>query len=270
METDIPHIGVVIVTWNNEKDIVECLESILNQTYKNFNVLVVDNYSTDNTKKLISEKFPTVTVLPQNENKYLPKSNNIGINYFIKNYESEYILVLNPDTKSENNLLEELSQQMSINEKIGAVGPKVKFYKSKNEGLINSAGMFYDGYIQAYDIGFMETDEGQFDEVKEVFGVTGACILYRVKMLNEIGLYWEKIKLHLDEVELFIRARKHGWKVIYTPKTTLWHSYMQSTDQNKLYRIDQAKRKVWFWIAMRHFSLKSKLAIIRQYLLRTD
>ncbi len=261
-----PLVCVVIVTWNNENDIVECLNSLMSQDYNNYKVIIVDNFSQDNTVNLLSSYLSKIEILPQLKNLYLVKGNNIGIKYALKEHSPKYLMVLNPDTKVDSNLLSELVKVAESDAKIGAVGPKVKFYKNKNEGLINSAGLFFDGFNQAYDIGFLEKDQGQFDKVNQVFGVTGACILYRAEMLRQIGLYWPKIKLHLDEVELFLRAKKAGWKVIYLPTTTVWHKYMQSTDQNKLYKIDQAKKRVWFWIGLRHYPLKSKLAMIKHYL----
>lgn len=257
--------SVIVVTWNSERDIEECLRSLETQTYKSFNVIVVDNGSTDKTLEIVREKFPQITLLAQDKNLYLTGGNNLGIQYAIDNFNPEFVMALNPDTKLEDNLLEELQASMEDAE-VGAAGPKVKFYKNKNEGLINSAGIKFDGFNQAYDIGFMEEDKGQFDKQRQVFGVTGACILYRVKMLNEIGLYWTKIKLYLDEVELFMRAAKAGWKVIYNPKATLWHKYMASTDQIKIEKIDKVKKEAWFWIAMRHYPLKSKIAMARSFI----
>src|SRR5690606_11121774 len=114
------NISIVIVTWNNEKDIAECLESIFNQTYNNYQVILVDNNSTDNTVPIVSKQFPKVTVLKQKFNKYLAPANNIGIRYAIDNFNSEYVLVLNPDTKVEPNLLEVLYETISRDERIGA------------------------------------------------------------------------------------------------------------------------------------------------------
>jgi GT2 family glycosyltransferase len=258
-------VSVVIVTWNNQKDIQECLESISDQNYDNYNIIVVDNASNDDTPTLIEKKFPKVILLKQRENLYLTKGNNLGINYAFQNYIAEYILILNPDTKVEKNLISTLVNKIESGKNIGAVGPKLKFYKNKNEGLLNSAGLVYDGFMQAYDRGFLEKDLGQFDKDEYVFGVSGACILYSPVMLEEIGLYWTKIKLHLDEVELFIRARKKKWKALYTYETTVHHKYMQSADQNKLYKIEKAKNKAWLWIALRHYTLKSKLAMIKHW-----
>ncbi|MEO6729260.1 MAG: glycosyltransferase family 2 protein [Candidatus Dojkabacteria bacterium] len=262
----MPKVSVVIVTWNNERDIEECLDSLKNQTFKDFNVVVVDNNSKDGTKKIVREKYSDFAhLLELPKNIYLTGGNNHGIQFAIANFNPEFILVLNPDTKCDENLIQELLKPM-FNSIVGAVGPKVRFYKNKNDGLINSAGILYDGFRQAYDVGFLEKDEGQFDEQKEVFGVTGACILYRTKMLQDIGYYWEKIKLYLDEVEMFIRAQKKGWKVVYQPTTVLHHKYMQSTDKLKTKRIEKVKRDAWLWISLRHYSLRSKIAMAKWWM----
>ncbi len=258
-------VCVVIVTWNNEKDIEECLSSLQNQTYKNFKIIVVDNNSDDQTCEIV-KKFSEVVLIEREKNYYLTGSNNFGIKYAFENFQPEYILALNPDTRAEDNLIEELKNAVDSNENYGAAGPKIKFFKNESEGLLNSAGLIFDGFGQAYDRGFKEEDHGQFEKVEEVFGVSGACILYKAKMLNDIGLYWDMIKMYLDEVEMFIRAHKKGWKVVYTPKTTLFHSYMQSTDKNKLFSAEKQKARAWLLIALRHYDFKAKLAMIGKYI----
>lgn len=262
-------ISIVVVTWNNENDIVECIDSIIDQSYKNWNLLIVDNNSSDSTVKLVQERYSSnnnIKLKKLSNNLFLTGGNNYGINEILKNENPSFIMVLNPDTKLESNLLEILRSKISENADIGAVGPKVKFYKNENEGKINSAGLIFDGYLQAYDRGFEEIDNGQFDEDKFVFGVTGACILYRKEMLENIGLYDENIKLYLDEVELFIRAQKRNWKILYTGATTLFHKYMQSTDKSKIERIKKMKSQAWLRIAMKHYTFKRKSLVLWRYL----
>ncbi len=257
-------IAIVIVTWNNEKDIKIVLDSIKVQTFNNYKVIVVDNNSSDLTCEIAS-RYKWVKLLKRDRNYYLSPSNNYGISFAIKEYSPEYIMVLNPDTKLSENVLELFIKDLDTNSQIGAIGPKLKFFNNKNEGLINSAGLFYDNFLQAYDIGFMQKDTGQFDTSKIVFGVSGACIMYKTHMLKKIGLYWEAITMYMDEVELFIRAEKAGFKVLYQPKAVVYHSYMRSTDQNKLYRMEQYKKKAWLKIALRHYPFVKKLAAIKQF-----
>lgn len=262
-------ISIVIVTWNSENDIAECIDSIIDQAFENWNLLIVDNNSSDSTIDLVKENYAKdnrIKFEKLDKNLFLTGGNNYGIRKVIEYDNPEFIMILNPDTKLEKNLLKILLKKINSNHLIGAVGPKVKFYKNENEGKINSTGLIYDGFLQAYDRGFEEIDNRQYDSDEFVFGVTGAGILYRRKMLEEIGLYYENIKLYLDEVELFIRARKNKWKVLYTGSATLYHKYMQSTDKSKIEHIKQMRDWAWVMIAMRHYSLKSKIAVILKYL----
>lgn len=266
MNESKPLVSVVIVTWNNEKDIKICLESILNQDYPNFKVIVVDNNSSDQTTAIIQNNFPMVHLIKEPVNHFLTGGNNIGIHYSMSTYDPEYIMVLNPDTKSEYNLISTLVESLEKHSDAYAVGPKIKFWNNTNEGKINSVGLFFDGFMQAYDIGFMEEDNGQYDQEHEVFGVTGTCILYRVSMMKNIGDYWDRIKMYMDEVEMFLRAHKAGYKVLFNPNTTVWHNYMASTNNNKNFNKENQKMRAWLFIALRHYTLKSKLAMIKKYL----
>ena len=259
-------VGVVIVTWNNAKDIRECLQSLQDQDYPNLKVLIVDNASTDETVRIVKEEFANVEIIERDKNYYLSPSNNIGIKYLIDKYNVEYIMVLNPDTKLSKNLVIQLKESLDKDSNTIASGPKVKFYQNQFDGKINSAGLIFDGFKQAYDRGFEEADVGQFDKEEYVFGVTGACIMYKASYLAEIGFYWEKIKLYMDELELFIRSNKAGYKVIYNPKATLYHKWMRSADQHKIEKINKIKARAWLWIALRHYTFKSKLAMIKDYL----
>ncbi len=260
-------LSVVIVTWNNAKDIKACLDSLADQSYKDFNTIVVDNNSSDGTVEIIEKDFSDIKLIKLSKNIFLTGGNNKGIEFAIENYNPEFVMVLNPDTKLEKETIAKLLETILADSKIGAVGPKVKFFNNENEGKVNSAGLIYDGFMQAYDRGFMEEDKKQFDSKEQVFGVSGVCIIYRVAMLKEIGVYWGKIKLYLDEVELFIRARKKSWKVMFDGSATIYHSYMQSSSENKNLNVEKQKKKAWLWIALRHYSLKSKLAMVIKYLL---
>lgn len=261
-----PFVSIVIVTWNSEKDIQDCLKSLKDQSYKNFNIIIVDNASTDNTIQVAKKTFPEAEILTQSENLFLTGANNLGITHAVTKYNSEYVMVLNPDTYTHPDLISELLKPFESNGKIGATGPKVMFWKNENEGLINSAGLTYDGFMQAYDIGFKEEDKGQYDQQKEVFGVTGACIMYKVAMLEEVGLYDNNIKMYLDEVELFIRAHKKDWKVVYIPTAVIGHNYMQSTNKNKQFNRQKQMAKAWLIIALKHYPIKSKLAMVKNYI----
>lgn len=260
-----PKVAIVILTWNNENDIEACLKSVQKIAYPNFQTLVVDNNSSDKTCSIV-EGFKDIDLLKLEENLYFTGGNNKGIKYAFENYAPEYVMILNPDTEVEANLLDVLIYTVEKDKKIGAVGPKIRFLGGENDGKINSAGIFYDGYVRAYDNGVNEVDKGQYDYTKEVFGVTGTCILFRKEMLDEVGLFWEKIKMYLDEVELFLRAKESGWKVVYTGKTTVHHKHMSSSKQATNMNFELMKKWNWVLIAFRHYGLRDKVRIFLSYL----
>src|SRR5689334_9965118 len=137
-----PLVAVVIVTWNNEADIAECLKSIVAQTYENFQVIVVDNHSADSTTKIVQQQFPEVILLKQTQNLYYTGENNLGIDYAMKQFAADYVLILNPDTVVQKDLLAVMVKAAEQDPKVGVVGPKIKFSDSNK---IYSAGIDYAG-----------------------------------------------------------------------------------------------------------------------------
>lgn len=258
-------LSIIIVTWNNESDIKFCLESLKQQSFTDFNVILVDNASTDNTVKVAKQTLPQINVIQQDKNYYLCKSNNDGIKFAFEKFNPEFVMVLNPDTFLKEDTIKILFEEINKDEKIAAVGPKILFWNNTNEGKINSTGLVYDGFANAYDRGFLEEDKGQYDKTEEVAAVSGACILYRSKALKKAGLYWQPIKMYLDELELAIRIRKKGFKIVYVPKAVIGHSYMKSTSQEKTRKFEKQKAKAFLLIALRHYKLKSKLAMFRYF-----
>ena len=262
-----PTVSIIIVTWNNENDIKDCLESIIIQDYPHINgIIVVDNASNDNTVKIIEERFKDIDLIKLKKNQFFTGGYNTGLKHAIKAFNSKYLLILNPDTKSETNLISELVMAIEKNNQIGIVGPKIKFWNNENEDKINSAGLIYDGFKQAYDRGFLEDDNGQYDKKEYVKAISGCCMLFRQELLNEIGFFLESLELYLEDLEICIRASKYGWKIQYVPSTTVGHKWMQSTNKNKLIQIDKLKKRNWLKIAIRHYSFKGKLAMIKHFL----
>lgn len=261
-----PSVSIIIVTWNNENEISDCLNSIKQIDYTNFKVIVVDNKSSDETVRIIKENFPDTDVIENIKNSYFTGGNNIGFDYALDKHHPDYILILNPDTIVEKNLLQALIKVSQQDKKIGAVGPKIIFEGGENHGKINSASLFYDNFHSAYDNGFGEEDKGQFDHTKEVFAVTGTCILFKSQFIKQSGGFWEVLKMYTDEIELFLRGKKLGWKVYYTGSTAVKHKYMKSTTQEHSTNYDKLKMRNWLIIALRHYSMRDKLRMIRDYL----
>lgn len=261
-----PKVAVIIVTWNNENEITACLDSIKKTTYSNTeSIIVVDNASSDKTVEIIENSYPWVELIKSEKNTFFTGGNNIGIKHALEKYDLEYVILLNPDTRVEADWIDRMVEVAISDQSIGIIGPKIKFWNNKFEGKINSAGMIYDGFMQAYDRGVEEEDNGQYDKIEEIEAVSGTCLLLKVEMLNEIGLLWERLRMYIEEVELAIRARKKGWKVIYAPVTEIGHQWMKSTNQSNTVRRKGWMMRNWVLIALRHYSWKSKLAMVKEW-----
>lgn len=261
-----PLVVIIILTWNNEADIADCLNSVNKLNYRNSHIVLVDNASTDSTVKVVKDMDIRVDLLKLPKNYYFTTGNNKGLQYALKKYNPDYFLILNPDTVVEPDLVKVLISEAGKDPEIGAVGPKIRFLGGENDGKINSASLFYDHFHTAYDLGFGEIDKGQYNYTKEVFGVTGTCILFKRELIKQTKGFWGILKMYTDEVELFIRAHKLGWKVVYTGRTTVWHKYMQSTKQERKTNYDKLKMRNWLFIALRHYSARDKLRMIRDYI----
>lgn len=263
-----PSVVAIVVTYNSEKDIEACLDSLLEQDYKNLKkIIIVDSASKDNTVNIIKIKYSSdqVELFASDINLYFAGGNNKGYE-LSKKYNPDYIALLNPDAKADKNWISELIKITQEDNTIGIVGAKTLFWNNPNQGLINSTGLIYDGFMQAYDRGFMQEDKGQFDTTEEVQAVSGCNMLIRVEMLKGMKeLFWEKLQMYLEDLELCLQAKKLGWKIMYTSNTTVGHKYMQSTSQNPSVIKEKRIMKNWLMISLRHYRWKSKAAMVRKY-----
>jgi GT2 family glycosyltransferase len=276
MEAMKPKVSIIILNWNGWKDTVECLESLYRIDYPNYDVIVVDNGSTDDSIEKIKEycegkiavesKFfkyepsnkPIEVVecgrddrldtsktqkdrlfLIKNDKNYgFAKGNNIGIQYALKAFNPDYILLLNNDTVVDRNFLTELVKLMESDGKIGIAGPKIYYYDFNGRSdVISFTGediIPEKGSGKRYGCG--EIDSGQWDRQMEVDRLEGSCMLIRREVFERIGLLDEDYFLYWEETDFCIRAKKAGFKVVYCPKARIWHKVSASAPSNlKLY-----------------------------------
>lgn len=268
-----PLVAVVIVTWNNSKDIKECLQSVLDQDYPSYKVVLVDNNSSDNTAEIVMSQFPEVTVLAQTQNLFFAGGNNVGINYAIKTFDTAYVATLNPDTVVRHNWISAQIEVMEADTQIGVVGPKVLFApgfgpdekKSNPENmLINTVGILPGGFLFPYDRGYGEVDKGQYDKSEEVYALSGVSLMARTSVLAKVGTFFAPMQMYLEDVDLCLRIKKAGWKIIYTPTTVVYHKHMQSTKQGNKGSYFYWSRRNYLLLVWRHYSLRRFLRAIRE------
>ncbi len=230
---------IQIVTWNSRFFMENCLDSVFNQIYKDFSVLIIDNASRDKTVEFIKEKylsFKNLFILKNLHNLGFAPAHNQGFNIS----QSDYILVMNPDIVLQPDFLEKLITNMETNRRIGSCSGKLlkmKFNNSETKvngiktEIIDSTGLLIHKSGQTIDRGEGEEDKGQYNKRSDVFGLSGACVLYRRKALEDIKIPRNKSYEYFDhdffaykeDVDLAWRLNLRNWRNVYVPKAIAYH-----------------------------------------------
>jgi len=211
-----PLVSVVIVNWNGRAHLERCLTALSRQTLDHFEIVVVDNGSTDGSAEMVRERFPEVRVIRNPGNLGFAAGNNAGIAASV----APFVATLNNDTEPRPDWLERLLAPALKDTTVGMVASKMLF--AHRPGTINSAGIALDLAGIAWDRLGGEPDDGG-DAAEEVFGPCAGAALYRRAMLDEIGLFDEDFFAYLEDVDLAWRARLAGWRCIYVPTAVVSH-----------------------------------------------
>jgi len=223
--------SIIILNWNGKHFLDMCLSSVLNQTYKDFEVMVVDNASTDGSVEYVREKYPMIKIVQNDKNLGFAKGCNVGI----RHSDADYIVTLSNDTRVEPNWLEELIRVAETDKRIGICGSKLVLMDSPN--IYNSAGFFLilNAYIYDRAAFYKRKKIGLYEKLEQVDGVCAASALYRKKMLDEVGLFDERFFFGHDDIDLSWRAKHYGWKAMYVPTSVCYHKMLGSVKGKKLH-----------------------------------
>jgi GT2 family glycosyltransferase len=208
--------SIVIVNYNGGSKLERCVESVFRST-RNFELIVVDNGSNDESDSLIAQRFPKVNVVKNRENLGFAKASNIGIRRAI----ARWIVLLNPDTRVTSSWLDNLLKSADSANAIGIVTPKLL----RPDGqTIDSTGLLFDFKTgRSRDRGSGEVDMGQYDHQEQVPSCCFACAAIRREVFEGTGLLDEKMVLYFEDLDYCIRARVAGWNVLYNPNSVVFH-----------------------------------------------
>lgn len=212
-----PLVSIIIVNYNGAKYLKKCLNSIAEQTYKNYEVILVDNNSTDNSLGII-KNYTFVKVIKLNKNYWFAKANNIG---FCLSH-GEYILLLNNDAYfGEKNSLEKMINEMEKMPDCGVMQPKIIL--TDNRGL-DACGAFLTTLGVLYHNGlYKNPDESRYNTPFSVYSVLGACMLTRRMVTKKVGLFVDDYVAYMEETDFCHRCWLAGYKVIFNPCTFVYH-----------------------------------------------
>ena len=218
---DKPLVSVVIINWNGEDILRECLSSLFTQNYRNIQVIVLDNNSKDKSKEII-KNFKKVELIEGDKNLGFAQGNNVAY----AKAKGEYVLLLNNDTIVTKNFLKHLVAFLEKDKDIGIVQPKI-LYKgnpSYNDNTINSIGAFFTPTGFLYYPGYgKKSNLSMYSRENEIFSAYGACMLVRKKLIDKIGLFDSDFFLYFEETDFCLRVHLAGYKIIYTPESSIYH-----------------------------------------------
>lgn len=249
-------VSIHLVTWNGQKYIEECLNSILAQTFTDYFLLIIDNDSADQTVKIIEQQYAP---LLSSKGRFVKNKNNLGFaqahNQALLWTESEYVLILNQDVILDQDFLAEIVSFLDKNKTVGSATGKILRWqfennedlkKSHKSDIIDSLGLKIFKNQRVVEIASGEKDKEQYEDNSRIFGVSGTCPIYRRKALAEIRYKDEYFDndffSYKEDVDLAYRLQWQGWQSYYLPKAIAYHD-RTAKSQEKISAFELVKQR---------------------------
>lgn len=213
--------SIIILTYNSGNDIDDCIRSILNQTYKNIEIIAVDNASTDNTVKLLKSQYPEVNVIETGANLGYAAGNNVGI----EKAKGDYIIVINPDTVTDPDWLSELLKPFETNPDVSITVSKILLFDKKE--LINTCANHTHFTGLDFCRGLNEP-ASEYQHYEYVGTISGCSFAMRREAIKKINGFDPDFFLYMEDVDISWRARLEGFKIMFVPTSIIYHKYKLS------------------------------------------
>ena len=204
-----PKVSIIIVNYNGKQLLEKCLESLFKVEYVNFEVIVVDNNSADNTIEFVTKNYPSVIIAKLNSNKGFAEPNNIAA----KITKGKYLLFLNNDTIVTPDFISEMIKVMENDKTIGICQSLLL----KPDGSIDSGGDFID------KLGVVYNSKTKSSEIREISSARGASMIIHKKIFEKLGGFDEKFFLSFEDVDLGWRTWIVGYRVVLVPNSIVYH-----------------------------------------------
>ncbi len=215
--TTSPLVSVVIPNWNGAHHLPTCLDSLRRQRYQPLEIIVADNASTDNSRELLAQQYPEISVVALPENRGFTGACNAGM----KAAKGEIVILLNNDTEADPGWIEAIVDAFNRHPEAGMVASKMMLF-DKRDHFHTTGDLFrVDGRLS--NRGVWERDEGQYDQEEYVFSACGGSAAYRRAMLDEVGLLDDDFFFSCEDMDLAWRAQLAGYRCVYVPGAIVYH-----------------------------------------------
>ncbi len=208
--------SVIIPNYNGAEFIKECIDSLKLQEYKDFEIIVVDNGSKDDSADLVEREYPGIRLKRLDQNYGFSRAVNEGL----RMSEAPFVILLNSDTRVETGFVGALVSAIKSDESVFSVASKM--IQMKRPDKLDGAGDLYSAFGWAYARGKGRSSEG-YTKTAKVFSACGGAAIYRRSILDEIGWFDEFHFAYLEDTDIGYRARIMGYKNIYCPEAKVYH-----------------------------------------------
>jgi GT2 family glycosyltransferase len=252
-------LAIVIINWNSFDLTSDTLVSLSSTSYKNYDIIVVDNFSTDNSAAQLEKDFPSIILLRSDENKGFTGGNNLGFDYAI-NEGYEYVMMLNNDVAVEPDFLEPLVVKLDMDEKIGGVQPLIYFYHDRE--LIWNAGSRYNAIFGIpYILGYYRKDKGQLQRKKQksIDWITGCAFMIRTEVLKKVGVLKQDFFIYYEDVDLSFRIKEAGYALAYEASSVVYHKTGMSHKSKEKLKEGYLNPKVHY------LNARNRLFVLKEY-----
>jgi GT2 family glycosyltransferase len=230
-------ISIIIVNYNTKQLLENCITSIIENTKQiHYEIIVSDNNSTDGSLTMVKTKFPNVHLINNNNNLGFSRANNIAY----KRSKGENLLFLNSDTLVLDGSLKKMNEYLKAHPEVGIVGPKI--FNSKGQPtrsymrFLDLRKLFLGSEILKHFIDVekyrIHHSEYDYDSIKKVPWISGACMMTRRKVFQQAGLFDERYFLYLEDMDLCLQVTKLGYAIVYFPQAEIIHYFGGSSENN--------------------------------------
>jgi len=265
-----PKVSIIILNWNQREKTLQCLKSLKKISYSPFEIIIIDNGSTDDSVSAIKNEYPDAYIIENKRNLGVAGGRNLGIEY-VQKKSTDYMLFLDNDTTVHRHFISEMVKVGEGDKNIGILTGKIYF--SSQPDKIWCAGGTLSLYRCHFGlIGYDKIDRGQYDKLKEVDHVTGCCLMVKNEVVDKIGILDQNfVPYYCEDTDFCLRAKKKGYKIMYVPKSKLWHHIIKKTSVSEKYWYLKGRNLMLFmrkhacihhWIVFFFFFIFSSLKIL--------
>lgn len=244
-----PKVSILIVNWNGLEHLPICLDSLAAQTFRDFEVILVDNGSKDGSLEFVEKNYPWVRLVPLPENTGFATGNNRGLEHA----RGDYLVTLNNDTRVEPDWLETLVAVADAHPRVGMVASRICAFSDPD--IIDSIGMTIcrDGMARG-QYRNKRWSALHLGEVEEILIPSACAALYKRAMLAETGFLDDDFFAYAEDVDLGLRGRLAGWDAVAAIRAVVHHKYSQTSGSLSPFKVYLVERN-HYWVALKNFPL---------------